>query len=65
MPTETFILRLVSESLAAGEIAGQIEHVETGAWATVQNDRDLTDAARRLGRRPSAAPPPRQSERDA
>lgn len=62
MPTETFILRLVSESLAAGEIAGQIEHVETGARATVLNDKDLTDAARRLGCHASPAPPPKPSE---
>jgi hypothetical protein len=56
VPTETFVLRLVSERLAAGEIAGQIEHVETGSRATVTSPREIVEAARRLGHPALSAP---------
>ena len=37
----TFLLRLLDERRAAGEVVGQVEHVGTGATALVKNADEL------------------------
>jgi hypothetical protein len=42
----TLVVQLVRESLAAGELVGQVEIVETGERVTVRTVDDLVRAAR-------------------
>ena len=42
----TFVIRLVRERLAAGEVVGQLELVQTGEQTTVRSAEELVGALR-------------------
>jgi hypothetical protein len=53
----TFVVRLLSDRLAAGELVGEVEHVGDGGHAIVRGSSDLLGFAQQA----AAATAPRES----